>query len=114
MADWSGQIYVNEGHGRLYHGMTKVRHDGIQEPLQGKKRIIARAAIVEDDFESEWWRELRNHNSNQTKDGVNIKQGNQPMSLFKVLGLGSIFILSTIQSFVYFGSVVLQYLLAVV
>ena len=87
MGDWSGQIYVNEGHGRLYHGMTKVRHDGIQEPLQGKKRIVARAPSEDDShYESEWWRDMRSQNANQAKDGDNCERGNKPMSLFKVRG----------------------------
>ena len=83
MSDWSGQIYVNEGHGRLYHGMTKVRHDGVQEALQGKRRVITNTAdnVSELNRENEWWRESRRD------DGREVKlqpDKTVPMSLFKV------------------------------
>ena len=53
-----------EGNGRLFHGTTKVRDDGIQERMAAKKRVIARASMRDfEDVGSAWWHNLRRQNA---------------------------------------------------
>ena len=83
MGDWSGEVYVYEGNGRLFHGTTKVRFDGVQEPMGGKRRIIRRAS-TELDTGSTWWHNLRRQTSAADETTKEKDSAKGPAKLFEV------------------------------
>ena len=87
MGDWCGEVYVYEGNGRLFHGTTKVRDDGIQERMTAKKRVIPRASMRDfESSESAWWHNLRRQNAEaKAEDEKNKAQAARgPPKLFQV------------------------------
>ena len=85
MADWAGEVYVYEGEGRLFRGTTKIRQDGLQEPMGGKKRVIRSAVRDSTDAVSTWWQDLRRQTAGGEDERGGEQRGNRPLTLFKVI-----------------------------